>query len=89
MSRRQYFTKRPRRRRKPLVRVLRINLRVVLLLQRTRDEMRGRRYGVRKHGLHRVQKDLLRGIRAQNVHSHRRGEHAARMKEEVQMSCAI
>jgi hypothetical protein len=47
------------------------------------------RDGVRKHGLHRMQKQLLRRVRAQNVHAHCRGEHSAGMKEEVQVGAAI
>jgi hypothetical protein len=57
--------------------------RVNLCLQRTRDEMRSGRHGLGKQGPHRVQEELLCGVGAQNVHAHRRREHAARVKKEV------
>jgi hypothetical protein len=36
-----------------------------------------------------MQQELLRGVRAQSIHAHRRGQHAARMEEEVQMGTAV
>jgi hypothetical protein len=79
----------PRRRRKLLIRVCKLRAKPPVFMQRTRNEVSRGRDGVRKHGLHRMQKQLLRRVRAQNIHAHRRGEHSADMKEEVQVGAAI
>ena len=85
MSCRKDLTQWPRRRRKLLV----LRFRVNLISQHPGDNMRSGRHSVGEHRFHRVQQELLRGIRAQCVHAHRRGQHAARMEEEVQMGGAV
>ena len=60
-----------------------------IVLQHPRDEMRSGRDNVREHGFHRVQQELLRGVRAQSIHAYRRRQHAARMEEEVQVGTAV
>jgi hypothetical protein len=80
MARRKDLAQRPRRRWELLVCHLRVKF---VSPQRPRDEVRSRRHSIVEHGFHRMQQELLSSVRAQSVHANCRGQHAARMKEEV------
>jgi hypothetical protein len=67
------LAQRPRRRWEPLVRALRLKL----APQCPRNKMRRGCQCVVDRGSHRMQQELLRRIRPDNIHAHRRGEQAS------------
>ena len=71
----------PRRRGEPLVRTLRLQF----VSQHPRNKMRSGSHCIINHAPHRMQQELLRCIGANDIHAHRSRQHAACMKEEMQM----
>jgi hypothetical protein len=73
------LAQRPHRRWESFVRTFRLKL----VPQRPRNKMRRGRQCIVDHAPHRMQQKLLRRIRADDIHAYRRGQHAARMKEQM------
>jgi hypothetical protein len=79
------LAQRPRRRWEPFVRALRLKL----ILQCPRNKMRRGSQRIVNHAPHRMQQELLRRIRADDVHAYRSGQHASCMEEQVQVRATL
>ena len=79
------LAQRPRRRREPLVRTLRLQF----VPQYSRNQMRSGSQCIIDNTPHRMQQELLRRIGTNDIHAHRSRQHAARMEEQVQMRAPL
>jgi len=79
------LAQRPRRRWEPFICALRLKF----VPQRPGNKMRRGSQRIVDHAPQRMQQELLRRIRADDVHTYRRGQHASRMEEQVQMRATL